>query len=98
VIVATARTRTSAEPHRAHRTGAIQDVLHEIFVRVRAILRIMRWFRLNPVAIFCSSVALGSKSPASCSMVNRSNGKVPIERVDHPVAPSMHVPVGSRLN
>ncbi len=36
---------------------------------------IWRWLRLNPVAIFCSSVALGSKSPANCSMVNRSNGR-----------------------
>ena len=33
----------------------------------------MRWLRLNPVAIFWSSVAFGSRSPASCSIVKRSN-------------------------
>jgi len=32
------------------------------------------WFRLNPDAIFCSIVAFGSKSPASCSVVNASKG------------------------
>ena len=35
---------------------------------------LMRWLRWKPVAIFWSSVALGSRSPASCSTVNRSNG------------------------
>ena len=33
-----------------------------------------RWLRLKPVAIRWSSVALGSRSPASCSTVNWSNG------------------------
>src|SRR5579885_3151212 len=36
--------------------------------------KLIMWLRLKPVAIFWSSVACGSKSPASCSMVNSSNG------------------------
>ena len=32
------------------------------------------WLRLKPLASFCCTVALGSRSPASCSMPKRSNG------------------------
>jgi hypothetical protein len=32
-------------------------------------------FRWNPVATRCASVALGSRSPASCSTVKRSKGR-----------------------
>nr|CAA9289388.1 hypothetical protein AVDCRST_MAG63-4222 [uncultured Armatimonadetes bacterium] len=34
--------------------------------------KLMGWLRLKPLAIFWSSVASGSRSPASCSTVNRS--------------------------
>ena len=36
------------------------------------LIMVLRW---NPVAIFCSGVASGSRSPATCSMVNRSKGR-----------------------
>ena len=32
------------------------------------------WLRLKPLAIFCSMVGFGSRSPAICSIVNWSNG------------------------
>jgi hypothetical protein len=32
------------------------------------------FWRLNPVAMRCSVVGLGSRSPASCSIVNWSKG------------------------
>ena len=34
------------------------------------------WLRLKPLAIFCSIVAPSSKSPATCSTVNWSKGKL----------------------
>jgi hypothetical protein len=33
---------------------------------------VVTWQRVKPVAIFCSSVAPGRRSPASCSIVKRS--------------------------
>ena len=36
---------------------------------------VMRALRLKPLAIFCSNVAFGSMSPASCSTVNRSKDR-----------------------
>ena len=36
--------------------------------------KLIMWLRLKPEAIFCSLVASGSRSPASCSIVNSSNG------------------------
>jgi hypothetical protein len=38
-------------------------------------------FRLKPVATFCSSVGSGSRSPASWSMVNWSNGWLRLKAV-----------------
>ena len=35
------------------------------------LIPVLRW---NPVATFCDTVAFGSRSPASCSVVKRSNG------------------------
>ena len=36
------------------------------------VVMLQRW---KPVAICCSSVRLGNKSPASCSVVKRSKGR-----------------------
>jgi hypothetical protein len=38
-----------------------------------------RWLRLKPVAMRCSSVALGSRSPAICSTVNWSKGMLALK-------------------
>ena len=35
---------------------------------------LIMWLRLKPVAIFCSRVGSGSRSPAICSIVNSSKG------------------------
>ena len=64
---------------------------------IDAALGVAMWLRLKPVAIRWSSVGLGSRSPASCSMVNRSNGMLRVERVDDPVAPRPHVALGVGL-
>ena len=42
--------------------------------------------RLNPEATCWSSVLPGKRSPASCSMVKRSNVQVAVEGADYPVA------------
>ena len=53
------------------------------------------WLRLKPLAIFCvDRRRSGSRSPASCSTVNWSNGMIRVERVDHPFAPARHVAAG----
>ena len=36
------------------------------------LISVLRW---KPVATFCSVVGFGSRSPASCSIVNWSNGR-----------------------
>ena len=37
--------------------------------------KLIMWLRLKPLAIFWVGVAFGKRSPASCSMVKRSNGR-----------------------
>jgi len=49
--------------------------------------------RLKPDAIFCASVGLGSKSPASCSTVKLIEFLIVIKRLNHPLAPLPHVAV-----
>ena len=52
-----------------------------------------RWLRLKPVAITWSSDGLGKRSPANCSMVNWSKGRL---RLNAPINHSRHIQI-SRL-
>jgi hypothetical protein len=63
------------EPHRPGRRRAIHRRLRAVQLQIRACLVVLQRIAVKPVAIFCSSVAPGSRSPASCSIVNRSNGR-----------------------
>ena len=54
------------------------------------VVTLQRW---KPVAMSWSSVAFGSRSPASCSMVNWSNGRLRLNAADHPVAVRPHLAV-----
>ena len=74
VIVAFAAAHRRAEEGRRNGADAVGGVFGEIFLGCAPPSRVIMFRRLKPVAIFCSVVGLGSRSPASCSIVNWSNG------------------------
>ena len=70
MIVALRAADRQAEPDRAGRGHAIEDAVDAKLFLVDAPFLIDLRVAMKPVAIFWLSVASGSRSPASCSMVN----------------------------
>ena len=74
VIVALRAPHGEAEIRRPERLSPVYQLLIAELFDVDSVLSVCTALRWKPVATLCSTVALGSRSPAICSKRNSSNG------------------------
>ena len=93
VVVALGAAQRQAEPDLAERVGAIDVVADDELLGVGAALLVEARVAVEAGGdLLLERRRSGSRSPASCSMVNWSNGMLRVEGVDDPVAPQPHLP------